>query len=161
VRADTAGRRTARFRVQFWRLFIAMAVVVQAALALLVGVQVLAGGTVTVGPLLVGWATSAVLLPAGTLLVVLVWPVQVCPDCLRASDAWGFIRAVRWDAVRDARPINLAGLPYLRVYPADTRRVLWVPLFLADYRRFAELVAAYAGPDHPVAREARRRIEEE
>jgi hypothetical protein len=146
--------------VQFWRLFVAMSVAVYVILALLIGAHALTGGTVNAVPLLVGGLAGAVLLPAGTLVAVLAWPVRVGPECFRASDAWGLIRTVRWDAVRDARPISLAGLPYLRVYSNESRRVIWLPLFLADYRRFAELVAEYAGANHPVACEVRRRIED-
>src|SRR5581483_1222609 len=86
--------------------------------------------------------------------------VWVGPDSLRASSLWGGFVNAPWASIRDARPCSFLALPYLRVYSTESRRVIWLPLFLADYRRFAELVTESAGADHPVARDVRR-IEEE
>jgi hypothetical protein len=73
---------------------------------------------------------------------------------------WGRFVTVSWRSVQAARPVNLLTLPYLRVFSDETRRVIWLPLFLVDYPRFAELVAEYAGKNHPVTREVWRRLEE-
>jgi hypothetical protein len=108
----------------------------------------------------VGAAAIVILLIPPLLAYVLVWRVWVGPATLRGSDVWGRFATVMWRSVRDARPLNIPFLPVLRVYSTETRRVIWLPLFLADYRRFAELVAEYAGEDHPVTREVWRRLED-
>ena len=68
---------------------------------------------------------------------------------------------VSWGSIHAARTCRVFTLPYLRVYSGESRKVIWLPLFLADYRRFAELVAESAGDGHPVTREVWRRIEED
>lgn len=50
------------------------------------------------------------------------------------------------------RPLNLPVFPTLRIFRADKRRPLWLPLGLADMRRFEELVHQYAGPTNPLTR---------
>ncbi|HVK16922.1 MAG TPA: hypothetical protein VM533_08225 [Fimbriiglobus sp.] len=93
-------------------------------------------------------------------IYVTTWQVWVGPDTLCGSNAWGWFVTVSWGSVHAVRPFNLLTLPYLRVYSDETRRVIWLPLFLVDYARFAELVAEYAGADHPVTRAVWRRIED-
>jgi hypothetical protein len=93
-------------------------------------------------------------------IYVTTWQVWVGPDTLCGSNPWGWFVTVSWKSVRAVRPYYLLTLPYLRVYSTETRRVIWLPLFLVNYRRFAELVAEYAGEDHPVTRAVWHRIED-
>jgi hypothetical protein len=58
-----------------------------------------------------------------------------------------------WDDIVAVRPMNfLFGLSFLRIFRADGRRPLWLPQFLVDGARFADLVRQFAGPTHPLTR---------
>jgi hypothetical protein len=107
-----------------------------------------------------GAAAIVILIVPAMLAYVLVWRVWVGPDTLRGADFWGRFVTVAWGSVREVRSFNLLSLPFLRVYSTGTRRIIWLPLFLVDYRRFAELVAEYAGEGHPVTRAVWQRIED-
>jgi hypothetical protein len=164
---DVKDPRVVTFRMVFWRWLLVGWVTAQvfyAALFLLMEVG-FAGGRGLRDPAYwafyaAGAAAVTVLMVPALWLYVLIWRVWVGPDTLCASDVWGRFVTVPWASVRAARPFNLLTLPYLRVFSTETRRVMWLPLFLADYRRFAELVAEYAGADHPVTRAAWQRIED-
>jgi hypothetical protein len=104
-------------------------------------------------------AIVTLIVPA-LLAYVLVWRVWVGPATLRGSDFWGRFVTVSWRSVHAVRPLSVPFLPVLRVHSTETRRVIWLPLFLVNYRRFAELVAEYAGADHPVTRAVWQRIED-
>ena len=163
---DGKDPRVVAFRMSYWRWLLIGGVAAQvlyAAMFVLMEV-VFAGGRGLRDPgfwafYAAGAAAVTVLLVPAMGLYVLIWRVRVGPDALRGSDVWGRFVTVPWASVRAVRPFTLLTLPYLRVYSTTTRRVMWLPLFLADYRRFAELVAAYAGEDHPVTREMGRMID--
>ena len=86
------------------------------------------------------------------LAYVAYFKVYVMPDGLRACNFWGSYRTVAWLDVLAARPVNIAGLRFLRVGTARARTPLWVPLFLSDFERFVELVCHCTGPEHLLAR---------
>jgi hypothetical protein len=153
------------YRIQFWRLWLTATVLGQVFFAALVlGIDLVMRPVAnTAGYLAANAFAAAAILPmlaGGLWIYVRVWQVWVGPATLCGSDVWGRFVTVSWRSIYVARTINVAGLPYLRVYSTETRRVIWLPLFLADYRRFAELVAEHAGEDHPVTREVWRRIED-
>jgi hypothetical protein len=101
----------------------------------------------------------AMVMPSAMLGYVHTWKVWVSPGHLRGSDVWGQFVTVDWDSVTAAKPFNLAGIPYLRVFSDESSKVIWLPLLLVGYDRFAELVAEYAGADHPVTLEVLSRLE--
>ena len=152
--------RVVAFRMPFWRWYLIANVAAQVLYAAVVAAPVLLGKRSPFGAMYLGGsaAISALMVP-GILGYVLFWRVWVGPDVLRGSDFWGRFVTVTWPSIHAARPVNLPFLPIVRVYSTQTRRVIWLPLFLVDYARFAELVAEYAGEDHPVTREVWRRIE--
>jgi hypothetical protein len=47
--------------------------------------------------------------------------------------------------------LNLLGLKFLRLHVRGERRSMYLPLFVRDRRRFAELVDGFAGRAHPLA----------
>ena len=157
--------RVVAFRMTFWRWFVVTSVVAQLAYtALVVTSDTLSGRSSFVPAVWQAWAAGVagivVLLVPGLWLYILIWRVWVGPRTLRAWDFWGRFVTVSWGSVRAARPLSVPFLPVLRVYSTETRRVIWLPLFLVNYRRFADLVAEYAGADHPVTRAVWRRVED-
>jgi hypothetical protein len=159
--------RVAAFQMSYWRWLLVGGVFAQVLYAVVfVLMEVgLTGSRSLRDPGL--WALYAakaaivtVALALWLVIQVMTWRVWVGPVTLCGSDAWGRFATVTWDSIRAVRPFNLLTLPYLRVYSTETRRVIWLPLFLTNYRRFAELVAEYAGADHPVTGVVWQRIEE-
>jgi hypothetical protein len=101
---------------------------------------------------------------APLLTAVLVWPLIlyfrtfVGRETLTGTNVLCLWSTIQWDSIRRVRPINMAGLRYLRVKSDATRWELWVPLFPADPHGFTELVAEYAGEDNLLTRELRHRF---
>jgi hypothetical protein len=156
------------FRMSLWRWLLAVGFAGQISYAVLfVLMEILVGGgrglrsTDFWAFYAAGAAMIAVLLAPALLAYVLIWKVRIGPASLRGSDFWGRFVTVTWTSVRAVQPFYLPLLPFLRVYSTETPRVIWLPLFLVNYRRFAELVAEYAGEDHPIAREVWQRLEED
>lgn len=109
-----------------------------------------------------GWLASfeilAVLLAGGAVLelflctlIVFAFPTRVTAAGLIGPDFWGFKTTFRWDAIDRVRPLNMGGLRFLLVKSTDSRRTLWLPLFLRDRDGFVEAVERAAGDDHLVA----------
>lgn len=161
---DVKDPRVVAFRMPVWRWLVAVGTVTHLAAAALTIVPDVLIGRVTFDeddwiPYASAAAGGTAALAVGMPAYVLVWRVWVGPDTLRGSDFWGRFVTVTWGSIRDVRPLHVPLLPVLRVYSTETRRVIWLPLFLVDFERFAGLVAGYAGEDHPVARAAWQRIE--
>lgn len=157
--------RVVAFRMAVWRWFVVASVAAQLAYtALVVASDTLSGRSYLVPAVWRAWAGGVVgivvLLAPGLWLYVLVWRVWVGPNTLRGWDFWGRFVTVSWGSIRAVKILHFPLLPTARLYSTGTRRVIWLPLFLVDYRRFAELVAEYAGEDHPVTRAVRQRIED-
>ena len=157
--------RVVAFRMAVWRWFVVASVAAQLAYTALVVVSdSLSGRPSFTAPVWQTWAGGVVgivvLLVPGLWLYVLVWRVWVGPDALRGWDFWGRFVTVPWGSIHTVKLLNFPLLPTARLYSTGTRRVIWLPLFLAGYSRFAELVAEYAGEDHPVTRAVWQRIEE-
>jgi hypothetical protein len=106
--------------------------------------------------------TAACAILTGVLLAAAIayYRVYVTPEGINCYDFFCFYHFARWDSIEEARPINLLGLKYLRVFSTDTSRPLWVPLFLSDMSGFRETIARHAEPNNPLLQslptEARR-----
>lgn len=75
--------------------------------------------------------------------------VTVNSEGLHCYDIAGSYHFTRWeemDSVRRSR--QFPGLPYLRIKLKDERSTIWLPLYLVDLPRFAELVSTHAGSKH-------------
>jgi hypothetical protein len=107
-----------------------------------------------------GAAAFPVVLAPLVALYVLCWPVRVAPAGLRAANAWGRFATIRWGSITAVKPVPVPLIPFARIFSTETQRVLWVPLFMRDYRHYATLVAESAGEEHPLARELLKRLEE-
>ncbi len=84
--------------------------------------------------------------------------VTVSAEGLNGYTINGSYQWVRWAAMKWARPTRvMLGLPYLRIGLDDGRSPLWLPMFLADMRRFEALVSSHAGPDHVLTATLSRR----
>lgn len=91
----------------------------------------------------------------GVLLVVVLgrlFKVYVSPGGLRSYDFWGRYHRVPWATIQAIRPVELAGLRYLRLTAPPAPSPIWLPLFLDDQDTFNRLVAELAGPQHPLTR---------
>jgi hypothetical protein len=154
------------FRMPFWRWYVATVVFGQVLYAVL---NVLPALFVPGG---FGWAyywatlaLGAAVIPAAMapliLAVVRVFPVRVGPHGLRGSNGWGWPVTMNWASIRRVQSVPVPVVPMARVYSTETRRVLWLATFLNDYPRFAELVARYAGRDHPLTVEVMKHLPDE
>lgn len=90
--------------------------------------------------------------PGLAIAVILFFPVYVSPAGLRCYNFWGVYGPARWDDIQSATRINLVGFRYLRVVSRGRNTPLWVPLFLAKKREFAEQVREFAGEENAVSR---------
>ena len=111
------------------------------------------------GMTLAGAAVVLSVLPASVLLMyVLLWPllfvfaVRVHTLGIDGYDAYGRRLDLAWPFAGSMKTQSLLGLEYLVVEASDSRRNLWLPLFLDDRAGFDRLVAECAGRDHPLAR---------
>lgn len=116
-----------------------------------------------------GWTVPVVAVGFGALLLVPVlllalaapavrfFRVRVHQLGLRAFDAWGRFRSVRWTEMTGVERMDLPGMPYLRIRTREEGIELVVPLFLARRDAFVRAIARWAGPSHPVTRHLARR----
>lgn len=154
------------FRMPFWRWYLATVVLGQVLYAALNAVPVLLlPGRFDWSYYATTTALGAAFIPAAMapamLLYVRAFPVRVGPHGLRGSNAWGLPVTVGWAAVGRVVHVPVPVVPLARVISTETRRVLWLPLFLNDFPRFAGLIARYAGDDHPVTAEVRKRLSDD
>jgi hypothetical protein len=89
---------------------------------------------------------------AYTLLWTRLLKIHVSPEGIRCYNFWSVYRSIPWSDMARARPINLLGVRYLRVWTASPRSPIWIPLFLADMEGFKNAVLRFAGPANVVAR---------
>ena len=144
------GPRPRRFRLQFWVVLLIYLVAAQvtAAVAWAVLWAALGGPAGSVSPRILLTANWAVL---GGLLGGAMWAfarVRVGPDGVEVPRSFG---PVAWGAIEEARVVHLFGLPFARL-SSGRRRLVRVPLFLADLPGFVAAVEEFAGPDHPLTR---------
>jgi hypothetical protein len=76
--------------------------------------------------------------------------VYVTSEGIKGFDFFCFYHLARWESIQEARPFNLLGLRYLRVFSTDASRPLWVPLFLSDMSGFRETLSRHAEPNNPL-----------
>jgi hypothetical protein len=99
---------------------------------------------------------AAVFSACWTLAMAWMLRVQVGEEGIRSSDFWGFRRFLAWSRMREAKPFRVLGLGWIRVYPHDGSRPLWVPTFLARGDEFVAAVTAAAPGDNPLILQLRR-----
>jgi hypothetical protein len=161
---DVAGE--VKFRQPFWRWYLLAVVAGQVLFPLLNLIPAVTA------PQTFGWAYFRATSPFGAALIpvfmapamffyVRAFPVRVSPKLLRGANAWGWPVSVSWRSIQRVKSYAVPGFPLARVFSTETHRVLWLPLFLNDFPRFAELVAQYAGDGHPLTIEVRKRITDE
>jgi hypothetical protein len=63
---------------------------------------------------------------------------------------WGVYHDVAWDEVVEVRPANVLGLRYLKLKCCQNRKILWLPLFLANMSQFQTAVQQYTSTQHPL-----------
>ena len=81
-----------------------------------------------------------------------VWKVVVSASGIDGQNAWGFALTLTWQEIKTTRPFNFGGLRYLRLYSSQTKRVMWLPLFLQDKKGFKAAVTQFAPPENPLRR---------
>jgi hypothetical protein len=104
------------------------------------------------GLVTVAMALLCVIVVAIPLAAIVTWlfPVHADDVGVGGFGGWGLRRAAKWNLMTSARPVNVGGLPYLRVMCDDGRSPLWIPLFLTDRPGFASLVLQEAPTDNAV-----------
>jgi hypothetical protein len=152
------------FRMPFWRWYLASLVVSQVLYAVLNLIPAVLdpvgfGWQYYRRTMPIGMTLFPILLAPAMLLYVLLWPVRVAPAGLRASNAWGLFATVSWQSITAVKPVSIPLVPFARVFSTETRRVLWVPLFMRRFPQYVAAVAEYAGNDHPLARELQKRLQ--
>ena len=115
------------------------------------------GAVVDIGLVEHPWKSAAFLafiLVLGAALT-LTWTrtaVTVAPAGAKCYTSAGTLKFVEWKSMISIQSTRIVlGLPYLRIHCEDGGSPLWLPLFLDDMPRFADLVFSYAGAEHPLA----------
>ena len=147
-----AGKQTG-FRYSYWFLFLYVNLWawVGAALVTLVPAAFLLDAAAWPGMLkaeAIGLACGPALTVLFVTPLVLYFRTYAGPETLTGLNVFCLWSTVRWDSIRRIRPVNFAGLRYLRLKSDESRWEIWLPLFLADPHGFTDLVAEYAGEDH-------------
>ena len=98
------------------------------------------------------FVTAACAIMTGGLLAAAIayYGVYVTREGIKCFDFFCVYHLARWESVQEARPINLLGLRYLRVFSTDASRPLWLPLFLSDMSGFRDTVSRHAEPNNPL-----------
>jgi hypothetical protein len=85
-------------------------------------------------------------------LFVRLFPVKVTDRGIYGYSFWSLPRFLEWGEIATVRPWRVVRLDFLRLYPANRRSPIWLPLFLAHPVLFREEVWALAPPDSPLPR---------
>ena len=155
-----------KFRQPFWRWYLLAVVAGQVLFPLLNLIPAVAA------PQQFGWAYFRATSPFGAAMIpafmapamffyVRTFPIRVGPNGIRGANAWGWPVTMSWASIQQVKTYAVPGFPLLKAYSIQTRQVLWLPLFLNDFRHFAELVARYAGDDHPLTVAVMKRVSDE
>ena len=94
-----------------------------------------------------------VALVGATMVYVALWAyfrVHVSERGIRCYDFFGVYHFAEWSSITSVRPTSVLWLKYLRVYSLQSPRPLWLPLFLAEQKRFWSVVVAHASPTCPL-----------
>lgn len=85
-------------------------------------------------------------------VAVISWffKVFISPEGVRCYNFWGTYRTVEWADVARADRISMLGLKFILVHSRRRPDPLWLPRFLSNRAAFDQLVAQYAGVDHPL-----------
>lgn len=76
--------------------------------------------------------------------------ITITAEGIRGYNAWGKYRFVTWQKMRGAKPFNVLGLKYVRVFTDDGKAPLYVPRFLALKADFKGIVARLAPENNPL-----------
>jgi len=96
---------------------------------------------------IVGIAASAA---AWTGLIIWQLKVRVDAEGVHATDLWGLPRSVGWTDIDRVKPCRFFNLSYLRVFPVDGTRPLWLPTFISNREAFQRAVNELAPTENPV-----------
>jgi len=102
------------------------------------------------------WSVGTGLL--GSAVLSLFFRTRVDDEGVRAYDFWGRPRTVSWGDVTECKGFQFACLPFVRIFTANGKRPLWVPLFHARQQAFEEHLLRVLDAANPlrVFLEARR-----
>jgi len=85
-------------------------------------------------------------------LVVFLYRVIVIEEGIYAYTWYGVYQYLAWQDIISVSRMNIPGFGYLRVV-TQRGAVVWVPLFLKNFKEFREAILAYAGdPEHPLVK---------
>jgi hypothetical protein len=160
---DPMAEKYTAFRAAFWILFLYVNLWSGAGVLAITFIPAALSSppgnwTVLLTAQAMGLAIGSVLTTVGVVPLMLYFRTYAGPDTLKCTDVFARYVTVRWDSIHRVRPINMGGLRYLRLKSDEAKREIWLPLYLADPRGFTEFVAEYAGEDHPLTCELRRRF---
>lgn len=84
-------------------------------------------------------------------VMVLAYPVRVLPEGLRAFNAWGVYKTVKWGDIPSVSMGSFLRMRYLRVPVPASAWPMTVPLALRDLPGFVAAIEQHAGPEHALA----------
>lgn len=106
-------------------------------------------GTASLQVLLLLLPLTVVLLCATAVgLMCLMFKFEVGPAGIQGYDFWSRKHCIDWGTVSRVRHVSLLGLDYLRLEIHDSRRILWVPLFVERYDLLRDLLSIYLDESH-------------
>jgi len=85
-------------------------------------------------------------------VLILYFTVEVRTGGIYGCNVWGKYRFVTWERMLSARPINLLGFRYVRLFTDDKKSALWIALFLSQPERFKGAIRRFAPEDNPLRR---------
>jgi len=97
-------------------------------------------------------AVAVLFIALFTGFVLFLYRIIVVEEGMYAYTWYGVYRFLPWQDIVSVSRMNIPGFGYLRV-ASKKGPVVWVPLFLKNFRQFRESVSEYAGdPEHPMVK---------
>lgn len=137
--------RTEDFHVDFGETF---RMVFFAALFLVESFFLLTGNSTPLLMVIILPTLVAVLCMTIVAPMVLRFKFEIGPEGIDCFDIWCRPHRTPWSAVQECRVIKFLGLAYLRVVVRDSRRAIWLPLFVRRYDLLRDLLISYAPAEH-------------
>jgi len=132
------------FFPQFVHVFVGSAILALSPLAVLSGFSIHASGYVVLTLL------CAALAALWTLAMMKMFRLRVGAEEISATDVWGLRRSLKWEDIKSTSPFRFVGLEYLRLFPSDGSRPLWLPTFIMKRAAFLAAVTEAAPASNSV-----------
>lgn len=102
-------------------------------------------------PLVVGiWLFAMALEVALAYLMRSLFPFNVTPAGVEGHSAFGTIKHLTWDKMRDSKTMYMGGINYVRIRSTSGGLPMWLPLFIEKREDFIGRINDYAPIDNPL-----------